>query len=262
MEQHLLTARLTRSVLLSEKTKHLEFEVEELPSFDFAAGQFISVREPRTDHKFVTRAYSIASGPRGNNTFDLCLNRVEEGFMSNYLCSLEVGQTAHIHGPHGLFVLKPEAEDLIMVATGTGVAPFRGMARDLFGLDRALQPGTRQPTPLRPPAPGGVRAHHNGRQIWLVYGTRYPEDIYYREEFEQLAAAEPNFHYICTLSRPPENWRGERGYVQEHVRKIVGARQDMHVYICGLNEMVSSVRKLLVEECGWDKHRVIYERYD
>jgi NADPH-dependent ferric siderophore reductase len=50
--------------------------------------------------------------------------------------------------------------------------------------------------------------------------------------------------------------------VQEHVRKIVGARQDMHVYICGLNEMVSSVRKLLVEECSWDKHRVIYERYD
>jgi len=55
MEHTLLTARLTRSVLLSEKTKHLEFQVEELSVFDFAAGQFISVREPRGD-KFITRA--------------------------------------------------------------------------------------------------------------------------------------------------------------------------------------------------------------
>jgi NAD(P)H-flavin reductase len=50
--------------------------------------------------------------------------------------------------------------------------------------------------------------------------------------------------------------------VQEHIREIVGARKDMHVYICGLNEMVSSVCKLLIEECGWEKKRVIFERYD
>jgi ferredoxin-NADP reductase len=249
MEHTLLTARLTRSDILSEKTKHLEFDVEELSSFDFVAGQFISVREPRGD-KFVTRAYSIASAPRGDNTFDLCLNRVDEGFMSNFLCSLQLGETARFHGPHGLFVLRPEIEDVILIATGTGVAPFRSMARYLFEVD------------------GGGQHHPNGRQIWpgrqiwLVYGTRYPEDIYYREEFEQLAAEHPNFHYIATLSRPPESWRGCRGYVQEQVRKIVGERRDMHAYICGLNEMVSSVRKLLVEECGWDKKRVIYERYD
>jgi ferredoxin-NADP reductase len=243
MEHTLLTARLTRSVLLSEKTKHLEFVVEELSSFDFIAGQFISVREPRGD-KFVTRAYSIASPPRGNNTFDLCLNRVDEGFMSNFLCDREVGESARFHGPHGLFVLKPEVEDMIFVATGTGVAPFRSMAQDLFGRD------------------GSGQQRHNGRQVWLVYGTRYAEDVYYQEEFEQLAAEQPNFHYIATLSRGPENWTGARGYVQEHVRQIVGERKDMHVYICGLNEMVSSVRTLLIEECGWEKKRVIYERYD
>jgi len=243
MEHSLLTARLTRSVLLSEKTKHLEFVVEEVSSFDFAAGQFISVREPHGD-KFITRAYSIASPPRGNNTFDLCLNRVDEGFMSNYLCDREIGETAHFHGPHGLFVMKPEMEDLVFISTGTGVAPFRSMVHRLFGQD------------------GSGQQRHNGRQIYLVYGTRYPEDVYYREEFEQLAREQPNFHYVATLSRPPETWRGAHGYVQEHVRQIVGQRKDMHAYICGLNEMVSSMRKFLVEECGWEKKRVIYERYD
>ena len=243
MEHTLLTARLIRSVLLSEKTKHLEFDIEELSSFEFVPGQFISVREPRGD-KFVTRAYSIASPPRGNNTLDLCLNRVDEGFMSNFLCDRDVGEVASFHGPHGLFVLKPEVEDVIFVATGTGVAPFRSMAHHLFGLD------------------GTGQQRHKGRQVWLVYGTRYAEDVYYQQEFERLAAERPNFHYIATLSRPPESWTGARGYVQEHVRKIVGERKDMHVYICGLNEMVSSVRKLLIDECGWEKKRVIYERYD
>jgi ferredoxin-NADP reductase len=243
MEHTLLSARLTRSVLLSEKTKHLEFVIEELPSFDFVAGQFASVREPRGE-KFITRAYSIASPPRGDNTFDLCLNRVDEGFMSNFLCDREVGEIIRLHGPHGLFVLKPEVEDVIFVATGTGIAPFRGMAQHLFGWER------------------GGQQHHMGRNIWLVYGTRYPADIYYQEEFERLAAENPNFHYISTLSRAPESWTGNRGYVQEYVRKIVGQRKDMHVYICGLNEMVSSVRALLIEELGWEKKRVIYERYD
>ncbi len=243
MEHTLRTARLTRSVLLSEKTKHLEFDVEELSSFDFVAGQFVSVREPRGE-KFITRAYSIASPPRGNNTFDLCLNRVDEGFMSNFLCDREVGETVRFHGPHGLFVLKPEVEDVIFVATGTGIAPFRSMAQHLFGLD------------------GSGQHRHSGRNVWLVYGTRYPEDIYYQEEFERLAAEQPNFHYICTLSRAPESWTGNRGYVQEYVRRIVADRKDMHVYICGLNNMVSSVRSLLIEECGWEKKRVIYERYD
>ena len=243
MDHPLLTARLTRSVLLSEKTKHLEFEVVELTNFDFVAGQFVSVREPRGD-KFITRAYSIASAARGNNTFDLCLNRVDEGFMSNFLCDREVGETARFHGPHGIFVLKPEVQDVIFIATGTGVAPFRSMVQHLFGLDNSGQ------------------QRHNGRQVWLIYGTRYAEDVYYQEEFVRLAASQPNFHYIATLSRPGDGWQGARGYVQEHLRKIVGDRKDMHAYICGLNEMVSGVRKLLIEDCGWDKKHVIYERYD
>jgi NAD(P)H-flavin reductase len=109
---------------------------------------------------------------------------------------------------------------------------------------------------------GSGQQRHGGRHVWLIYGTRYPEDVYYQKEFEQLAGKHPNFHYIATLSRGPENWSGSRGYVQEHLRKVVGERKDLHVYICGLNDMVSSVRTLLINDCGLEKNRVIYERYD
>ena len=239
MEHSLLTARLTRSEGLSDRTKHLEFEVQGQPEFDFDAGQFISVREPRSDGKPITRAYSLASPPRSSNSFDLCLNRVDEGFMSNYLCDLKPGNDVHFHGPHGHFVLKPERRDAVFIATGTGIAPLRGMIHWLFA--------------------NGAR--HEGHEFWLVYGTRYEKDVYYREEFEQLAREHPNFHYIITLSRPADDWKGVKGYVQEHVREIVGDRKDMEAYICGLNNMVSANRQQL-KDLGWDRHQIIYERYD
>ncbi|HEU5402143.1 MAG TPA: FAD-binding oxidoreductase [Terriglobales bacterium] len=239
MEHPLITARLTQSEILSDRTKHLEFEVQGDPQFLFTPGQFISVREPRSDGKLITRAYSLASPPRRDNRFDLCLNRVDEGFMSNYLCDLEPGHEVHFHGPHGHFVLKPERRDAVFIATGTGIAPLRGMIHWLLADE----------------------SRHHGHEFWLVYGTRYEKDIYYREEFEELAREHPNFHYVITLSRPEEGWQGAKGYVQEHVREIVGDRKDMEAYICGLNTMVSANRQQL-KELGWDRHQIIYERYD
>lgn len=240
LEREILTARLKRSIELSDKTKHIEFEISGLERFEFVAGQFVSVREPKPDGKEITRAYSIASPPRHNNTFDLCLNRVDEGFMSNYLCDLSVGDEIHLHGPHGHFVLRDPRKDTVFVATGTGIAPFRSMVHWLFD-----EPSRRE-----------------DRQFWLVYGTRHGKDIYYREEFEQLAATHPNFHYIPTLSRAEDHWTGARGYVQEHVRAIVDGRKDMEAYICGLNQMVSANRDLLKNELGWDRKQIVYERYD
>lgn len=238
----IMEARITRSILLSEKTAHIEFEVLGRPIFDFLAGQFISVREPRPDGKFHTRAYSIASDPRNNNTFDLCLNRVENGFMSNYLCDRQVGEVVHVHGPHGHFVLHDEMKDTLFISTGTGIAPFRSMGRWLFQ------------HPER----------YEGHNFWMIYGTRHEEDIYYREEFEQMEREHPNFHYVCTLSRCREDWKGCRGYVQDHMREIVKANagRPMQTYICGLNDMVSGVRKILTEEFSWDKKQINFERYD
>jgi NAD(P)H-flavin reductase len=70
-----------------------------------------------------------------------------------------------------------------------------------------------------------------------------------------------------TLSRAEDDWKGQRGYVQEHVRRIVESRPqsectNMDAYICGLNNMVSANRKMLKEELGWDRKQIVFERYD
>src|SRR5271166_5011185 len=86
------TARLVRSTALSELTKHLEFEMKGVPRFGFVAGQWLSFKANMPDGEEITRAYSIASPPNGDNRFALCLNRVQDGFMSNFLCDMKAGE--------------------------------------------------------------------------------------------------------------------------------------------------------------------------
>ena len=149
------------------------------------------------------------------------------------------GSQITFQGPFGDFILRPPLRDTVFIATGTGIAPFRSMLHWLLAeSDR-----------------------HQGRQFWLLFGARHEQDIYYREEFEQLAAKHDNFHFLPTLSRAEDKWKGLRGYVQQHLGEIVGMRGDMHAYICGLDKMVKANRELL-KSLGWDRTSIRYEKYD
>ena len=268
MARELFIARLERKECISEVAQcyHFDFVIDELPGFSFTPGQFVSGVAFDAKGKLQTRAYSMASAANGNK-FELCVNRVEEGFFSNHLADLPdlpIGGTIQLHGPHGHFTLREPITDSILVATGTGIAPMRGYLQWLF--------------------PAGGPDRSKGKQIWLVYGTRYESDIYYRAEFEALAARQPNFYCLPTLSRADENWSGLRGYVQEPVACIIEERAarlalplpqpppdptllaaelnfDIYAYICGLNNMVSGIRDQLAA-FGWHKKQIVFERYD
>src|SRR5262252_8660482 len=100
------TARLLRESNLSDFTKHLEFEVLAIERFGFVPGQWLSFKTTKVDSEEITRAYSIASPPRDDNTFALCLNRVQDGYMSNFLCDMKVGDEITVQGPFGDFTLR------------------------------------------------------------------------------------------------------------------------------------------------------------
>jgi len=233
------TARLTRSLSLSDQTKHLEFEMQGIPRFDFVAGQWLSLKHSDSAGQEITRAYSIASPPEEGNGFALCLNRVPHGFMSNFLCDLREGEELSCQGPFGDFILRPPVRDTIFIATGTGIAPFRSMLRWVFGKD----------------------ARHQGKQFWLVFGNRFEADVYYHREFVRLASEHANFHYLPTLSRGGTEWTGRRGYVQDHVAATLAGRSDIEAYVCGLDKMVQANRDLL-EGLGWEPKAIRYEKYD
>ena len=234
-----LEARVLKSAPLSEFTKHIELGVKGVSHFGFVPGQWLSVKVNTPEGEEMTRAYSIASPPSENGHVAFCLNRVHDGFMSNYLCSLDEGARIAFQGPFGNFILHPPLRDTVFIATGTGIAPFRSMLQWLLAeSDR-----------------------HQGRQFWLLFGARCAQDIYYREEFEQLATEHANFHFLPTLSRAAAEWEGMRGYVQQHLGEIAGMRTDMDAYICGLDEMVKANRELL-KSLGWDRTSIRYEKCD
>jgi len=232
-------ARVLRSVALSDFTKHLELEVTGITRFGFVPGQWLSVKTNTPDGEEMTRAYSIASPPSENGHVAFCLNRVPGGFVSNYLCNLDAGATITFQGPFGDFILRPPLRDTVFVATGTGIAPFRSMLHWLLA------------EPDR----------HQGHDFWLLFGARHERDLYYREEFERLATEHANFHFLPTLSRAGDDWKGLRGYVQQHLGETVGMRTDMHAHICGLDKMVKANRELL-KSLGWDRPSIRYEKYD
>jgi ferredoxin-NADP reductase len=247
-----LAARLTRSIPLSPLTKHLEFEVQGVARFGFVPGQWLSVKAITPQDEEITRAYSIVSAPSEGKEFAFCLNRVEDGFMSNYLCDLEQGAEISFQGPFGDFILRPPLRDTLLIATGTGIAPFRSMLRSLFRqADQNRMPDKLAGSPFVAPP------HH----FWLLFGVRFEQDIYYRKDFERIAAGYSNFHFMPTLSRGRPEWRGLRGYVQEHLKEVVGGRRDMQAYICGLDKMVSVNRDLL-KSLGWSRESIRCENYD
>ncbi|MBI2193735.1 MAG: hypothetical protein HYU36_17300 [Planctomycetes bacterium] len=181
------------------------------------------------------RLYSIASPGCGDDghgeTVSLCVKRelgedevtggLVLGVASNYLCDTVAGQSIPLTGPVGKSFLLPEnplEHDYVFVATGTGIAPFRGMLIELFQQGYA-------------------------GEVWLVFGVPYSTDILYGDELARLAADHPNFHYVLAMSREQRNPRGGKMYVQDRLEENEGQLIDLlrrptsALYLCGLKGM-------------------------
>ena len=227
-------AILLRTEQIAPNTRHFVFEVKGIPQFDFVPGQFVSLTE-EFEGKPITRAYSIASLPDGNR-FELCVNEVAGGRFSPHLFRMTPGESVPMRGPVGTFTLRSLERDALFVATGTGVAPMRGWLLHALGQKAS------------------------GR-FQLLFGVRQEENLLYRAEFEGLAGQHENFQFAPTLTRPSSHWTGRTGRVQEHLDELLGARRDLDIYICGLKDMVNSVREELKTR-GFDRKQIIVEKYD
>lgn len=229
-----MQATLIETHEIAPEVRHFLFEVAGEQELDYSPGQWVSITETVKEKK-VTRAYSLASAPHGNR-FELCLNRVKEGLFSPWLFRLEPGQSLAMKGPLGSFTPKQPFSDSILIATGTGVAPFRSFLQSASVVESAAQ-------------------------ITLLLGARYEESLLYKQEFEQLEASRPGFRFLPTLTRPPAGWTGRTGRVQTHLDEVLAGRTGVDVYICGLRAMVDEVRTLLAAR-GLDKSLIHYEKYD
>jgi ferredoxin--NADP+ reductase len=215
------------------------------PQLHYVEGQSIGIIPEGNDvngkpHKL--RLYSIASTRHGDNlegsTVSLCVRQLQyekegqtiNGVCSTYLCDIEPGAKVKITGPVGKEMLLPPDEDatVIMLATGTGIAPMRTYLRRMF------EPGER-----------GKNPNYQFRGMaWLFMGVPKTPNLLYDDDFRRYEAEFPeNFRYTTAISREQENAKGGRMYIQdrvlEHAEEIFALIENpkTHVYMCGLRGM-------------------------
>lgn len=232
-------AKMVKIESLSETVKHFVLEYPSDADTRFIAGQFMQVhlQKDGQPHK---KSYSIASSPNlGGQKIELCIKRVEGGYVSNWFFGLKEGDVIKTALPYGVFTVKePLQDDLVFVGTGTGVAPLRGMIKYLYETGCT-------------------------KNIWLIFGNRYETDILYKEEWLELTQKHKNFHFIPTVSRPmnPSAWKGETAYVQDIVKRVFADKlATADFYGCGLVPMCQQLKAALLE-MGFPKERIHFEQF-
>jgi CDP-4-dehydro-6-deoxyglucose reductase len=225
---------------LAPNVRSFQVQVPEVASFDFEAGQFITLDLPIGDKRLQRwRSYSIANAPNGSNILELCIVRSEQGIGSAYLFDeIQEGSVIKFKGPDGGFVLPPTLDkDLVFVCTGTGIAPFRSMIQDIKN---------------------SGKVH---RSIHLIFGTTVESNILYRKEFEELTRTLPGFQYDVVLSRAAD-WAGWKGYVhQVYLEQYQIPRPDVAFYLCGWSNMIDEAVANLLLKLGYDRPQIHFELY-
>jgi ferredoxin-NADP reductase len=236
-------ARVVGARALSPSVRELRFERTDGAPFLFEPGQWVSVVLP-SDAGEIRRAYSVASPPRGDSTFEIAVTRVEDGPGSRLLHALPVGEALRVIGPQGFFTRRTEkAPPALFIGTGTGQAPLRSMILASLGDAEATEP------------------------LSLLVGARSEADLLYGPELEAFARPAGRLDVAATLSRGSSTWEGGRGYVQAHAANAYEelkrrTSEPPHVFICGLERMVGAVRSLFRNDLGLPRALVHSERYD
>ncbi len=260
--------------------KELVLELPEGEAVNFRAGGYIQIESPPYDIKFsdfdveeeyredwdganlwryeshvtepTMRAYSMASYPEEQGIIMLNVriatppfgapDSVPPGIMSSYIFNLKPGDKVIISGPFGEFFAKETDNEMVFVGGGAGMAPMRSHIFDQ------------------------LRRLHSKRKMSFWYGARSKREIFYQEDFDQLAKENDNFQWHVALSDPKEedNWTGYQGFIHqvllEKYLKDHSAPEDCEYYMCGPPMMNAAVIKML-EDLGVERSQIFLDDF-
>ncbi len=245
--------------------KELVVALPEGEELDFRAGGYIQIECPAYDLKFTDfdieekfrdewdrynlwryeshvrnpdmRAYSMASYPEERTVIKLNVriatpppgadDSVPPGIMSSYIFNLKPGDKVTISGPYGEFFARDTNNEMVFIGGGAGMAPMRSHIFDQ------------------------LKRKHSKRKMSFWYGARSLKEVFYQDEFDELAEKNDNFRWHLALSepQPEDNWSGLTGFIHqvlydEYLSKHE-APEDCEYYLCGPPMMNSAVIKML-----------------
>lgn len=245
-------ATVTGKIMLTPDLMILRVRTDEARD-EFKAGQFTTIGclagESRSSNSvipldsispdtMIKRPYSIASAKTDTRDFEFYISQVKSGQLTPRLFNLSQGSRMWVDDKIlGVFNLNDTPEDcnIVMVATGTGLAPYISFLRSHV-------------------------TDHKNIKMAVIHGAAYPWDLGYYSELTFIQSAFPNFHYFPTLLKADDSWTGLRGYIEKHldagVLQDVGIEVDpakTHFYLCGNPKMVDSVTGFL-DKHNYTKH--------
>lgn len=254
--------------------RHVKFDLSG-GNLTYFEGQSIGIIPPGNDVKGKPqkiRLYSIASTRHGDDvddkTVSLCVRKLEykdtktgkevAGVCSTYLCNLKPGDKVKITGPTGKEMLLPDDPEakVIMMATGTGIAPFRAYLWRMFK-DNERHANT---------------DYQFKGLAWLVFGVATTPNILYKTELEEIQQQYPdNFKLTYAISREQKNAEGGKMYIQDRIAENADQlwsliqEEKTHVYICGLKGMETGIDAALTNaavksDVVWSNYRAQMKR--
>jgi ferredoxin-NADP reductase len=191
----------------------------------FRAGQYVNW-EVAIGNVKTGRALSISSPPHQRGFYELTIRKMEPGFVSGHLVdTAKVGDEFSISGPAGFFYHEPltDGKDLVCIAGGSGVTPFRSIIREVTerGLDL---------------------------NVTLIYGTRTTDDVIFGKELADIAGRHTNVRYELVVSEPTPDYAGTTGFITgEVIKKCVGDVKGKTFYLCGPELMYRFVEPELIK---------------
>lgn len=213
------TARFEEKEAHNQKFVEYHFELEEPHRLAFQAGQYVSIKINEAGER---RSYSICSSPIIDHGFQFLLDVSPAGIGTQYLASLQLGQRITGLGPMGNFFISDQPESaIVLVGTGSGIAPLKSMVLDLIENKREQRP------------------------ITLYWGMRYAADLFWLDELQDIVEANKNFFFYPVISQPEPEWNLSTG----HVTDLLGIHQfppDAGYYLCGSKDIIESIQTFLL----------------
>ncbi len=231
---------LQESKEIAPLVRHLSFVRKDGQAFEFIPGQFVNLFF-EFQGEMLQRSYSLANIPGQSNDIELALSYVSDGRASDYLFNMMRGNEILCNGPFGRLTLREEQpKRYILVATGTGVTPYRSMLMEL-----------------------SKRMHDTQAEVVILQGARTPEDLLYRDDFVSFADKHEKLSFYGCCSRAlsnPEQAYERKGYVQDQFEALnLNPENDM-VFLCGNPNMVDAAYAKLTEN-GFTAKNVRREKY-
>lgn len=231
-DKKIVPAKIRTITRITEDAIHVELRLPPNAALLYNPGQYVNLSRGE-----LKRSYSIANAFSNEQGLTFFIKKYEAGLMSKYWFEeAKIDDLLRVEGPLGSFFLRNlENENIIFLATGTGVAPVKAI---LEWMNQNAE-------------------DFISKKVWFFYGARYEQDLYWNPI---ALEAIPNLNFIPVLSRPSSHWSGEKGYVQEVVLRNKLSLKEAQVYACGSSAMIESAKAILVQN-GLDKRRFFSDAF-